>query len=114
MRLTVLGCSGSLPGPARAASGYLVEADDVRLVMDLGNGTLARLQTVMDPFDLTAALFSHLHPDHCADITALILVRRYHPQPPFDTRKRRLPVYAPVEAPTRFAAMHAPTEEERR
>jgi ribonuclease BN (tRNA processing enzyme) len=90
-----------------------VEADDTRLVLDLGNGTLARLQTVMDPFDLTGAVFSHLHPDHCADITALILIRRYHPHPPFDTTKKRLPVYAPGNAPTRFAAMHAPNEEER-
>jgi ribonuclease BN (tRNA processing enzyme) len=114
MRLTVLGCSGSLPGPARAASGYLVEADGVRLVMDLGNGTLARLQTVMDPFDLTGALFSHLHPDHCADVTALILIRRYHPRPPFDPTEHRLPVYAPGEAPARFAGLHAPNEEERR
>lgn len=67
----------------------------------------------MDPFDLTALLFSHLHPDHCADITALILIRRYHPHPPFDPKERRLPLYAPGEAPTRFAAMHAPNEEER-
>ena len=81
--------------------------------MDLGNGTLARLQTVRDPFDLTAALFSHLHPDHCADVTALILIRRFHPDPPFDPKERRLPVYAPAEAPTRFAGLHAPSEEER-
>jgi ribonuclease BN (tRNA processing enzyme) len=81
--------------------------------MDLGNGTLARLQTVRDPFDLTAALFSHLHPDHCADVTALILIRRFHPDPPFDPKERRLAVHAPAEAPTRFAGLHAPNEEER-
>ena len=113
MRLTVLGCSGSLPGPGSAASGYLVEADGVLLVMDLGNGTMSRLQNACDPFDMTAALFSHLHPDHCADVTALILIRRFFPNPPFDPRERRLPVYAPAEAPTRFAGLHAPSEEER-
>jgi ribonuclease BN (tRNA processing enzyme) len=90
-----------------------VEADDVRLVMDLGSGTLARLQLDCDPFDVNAILFSHLHPDHCADVAGLILIRRFHPQPPFDPRERRLPVYAPAEAPTRFAALHAPNEAER-
>jgi len=62
---------------------------------------------------MTAVFFSHLHPDHCADVTALILIRRYHPKPPFNTLERRLPIYAPAEGPTRFAAMHAPNEEER-
>ena len=113
MRLTVLGCSGSVPGPGTATSGYLIEAGDVRLVIDLGNGVLAQLQMVCDPFDMTALMLSHLHPDHCADVTALILIRRYHPNPPFDTQAQRLPVYAPSEAPTRFAASHAPSEAER-
>src|SRR2546421_5856364 len=113
VRLTVLGCSGSVPGPGTATSGYLVEADDVRLVMDFGSGTLARLYRACDPFDVSALLFSHLHPDHCADIAGMILIRRFHPKPPFNPFERRLPVYAPEEAPTRFAALHAPSEEER-
>lgn len=109
MLLTVLGCSGSVPGPNAAASGYLVEADGARLVVDLGNGTLAALQGAgRDPFDVDAMLFSHLHPDHCADFSALTVLRRYHPDPPYDATRRRLPVYAPTEAPTRFAAAYAP------
>ena len=114
VRLTVLGCSGSVPGPGTAASGYLVEAGDVRLVLDLGNGTFARLQEICDSFDVSALLFSHLHPDHCADFTALITMRRFFPNPPFDPIERRLAVYAPAEAPNRFAAMHAPSAEELR
>ena len=39
MRLTVLGCSGSGPGPTAPASGYLVTAGDTRLLLDLGNGS---------------------------------------------------------------------------
>jgi ribonuclease BN (tRNA processing enzyme) len=38
MRLTVVGCSGSIPGPDSAASCYLLEADGFRLVVDLGSG----------------------------------------------------------------------------
>jgi len=90
-----------------------VEAGDIRLVLDLGNGTLARLESICDSFDITALLFSHLHPDHCADFSGLITTRRYFPNPPFDPFERRLPVYAPAEAPSRFAALHAPSEEDR-
>jgi len=44
MRLTVVGCSGSMPGPHSPASCYLLEADGFRLVVDLGNGALGGLQ----------------------------------------------------------------------
>ncbi|GAA4870529.1 MBL fold metallo-hydrolase [Saccharopolyspora cebuensis] len=113
MKLTILGCSGSIPGPESPASGYLVESGGSRIVLDLGNGTLGALQRVADPFELDAVLFSHLHPDHCADFGALTVLRRYHPAPPYDTRQRRLPVFAPAEAPERFAALHATDEAER-
>ncbi len=111
MRLIVLGCSGSGPGPASPASGYLVEAGDAHVVLDLGNGTLGALQRHLDPWRLTAVAFSHLHPDHCADTSALYVHRRYHPRPPAD--RSRLPVFAPAEAPDRFAAAYAPDAAER-
>lgn len=108
MLLTVLGCSGSIPGPSSPASGYLIDAGGARLVLDLGNGTLGRLQSHADPFSLDALLLSHLHPDHCADFSALTVLRRYHPDPSADSRAAKLPVYAPQEAPTRLAAQYAP------
>jgi ribonuclease BN (tRNA processing enzyme) len=110
--LTVLGCSGSLPGPDAAASGYLVEAADARLAVDLGNGTLAALQACRDPFSLDALLFSHLHPDHCADFSALTVLRRYHPKPPADPRVHKLPVHGPSDAAARFAVAYAPNAAE--
>ena len=113
MRLIVLGCSGSGPGPDSPASGYLVEAGDARLVLDLGNGTFGALQRHLDPWDLDGVAFSHLHPDHCADFTSLVVQRRYHPRPPYDPAARPLPVYAPGEAPDRFAAAYAPSAAER-
>jgi ribonuclease BN (tRNA processing enzyme) len=112
VRLTVLGCSGSAPGPRSPSSGYLLEADGFTLCVELGNGTLAELQAQRDPFTLDALLFSHLHPDHCADFTALTVLRRWHPAPPVDPAVHRLPVYAPKEAPTRFAAAYAPDQAE--
>ena len=44
MRLTVLGCAGSFPGPESACSAYLVEADGFRLLLDFGSGSLSALQ----------------------------------------------------------------------
>jgi ribonuclease BN (tRNA processing enzyme) len=111
--LTVLGCSGSAPGPRTAASGYLLEADDFLLAIELGNGTLAELVAVRDPFSLDALLFSHLHPDHCADFSALTVTRRYQPSPARDPRTHRLPVYAPRDAPDRFADAYSPNAADR-
>lgn len=108
MLLTVLGCSGSIPGPSSPSSGYLVDAGDARLVLDLGNGTLGQLQVHTDPLTLDALLLSHLHPDHCADVSAMTVLRRFHPDAPVDPGVARLPIYAPVEAPTRLAAAFAP------
>lgn len=112
MRLIVLGCSGSGPGPDGPASGYLVRAGDAHIVLDLGNGTFGALQRHVDPWRLDAVAFSHLHSDHCADFSALVVHRRYHPFPPFDATGRRLPVLAPAEAPLRFARQYAPSEAE--
>jgi ribonuclease BN (tRNA processing enzyme) len=113
MELIVLGCSGSGPGPLSPAAGYLVRAGGGAVTLDMGNGTFGALQRHLDPFDLDAALFSHLHPDHCADFSSLVVSRRYHPRPPFDVARHRLPVHAPAEAPERFAAAYAASAEER-
>ena len=113
MKLTVLGCSGSGPGPDSPASGYLVRAGDTVVTLDLGNGTFGALQRHLDPFGLTAVLFSHLHPDHCADFSSLVVSRRYHPWPPYDVTEHKLAVHAPVEAPERFAHAYAPSAAER-
>jgi len=108
----VLGCTGSGPGPAGPASGYLVRAGGVHLTLDLGNGTFGALQRHLDPWRLDAVAFSHLHPDHCADFSALVVHRRHHPRPPFDPTARPLPVFAPPGAERRLAGQYAPSAAE--
>lgn len=112
MRLTILGCAGSVPGPNTNASGYLLEADGFVLGLELGNGTLSQLQSYRSPFDLDALVFSHLHPDHCADFGALTVLRRYHPHWPVG-RPARLPVYGPEDTEQRLVNLYAPNEPER-
>jgi ribonuclease BN (tRNA processing enzyme) len=72
MRLTIVGCSGSFPGPDSPASCYLVEAEHdgatFRLVLDLGSGALGHLQRYTDLESVDAVVLSHLHADHCLDI----------------------------------------------
>lgn len=109
MLLTVLGCSGSIPGPGAAASGYLLEAGGCTLVLEFGNGVLSRFQEERPLFSMDALVLSHLHPDHCVDVSSLYVARKYHPSPPSGP----LPVYAPAEAPSRFVAAYAPNAAER-
>jgi ribonuclease BN (tRNA processing enzyme) len=104
VRLTVVGCSGSLPGPDSPASCYLVEADDDqgrtwRVLLDLGNGAIGPLQRRLDPTTLDAVLLSHLHADHCLDLCGLYVMLRYGPA----RRPTRLPVWGPAGTAERLA-----------
>ena len=77
MKVTVLGCSGSLPGPGSPASGYLVEAEGYRMVLDLGHGAFGALQKYAKPSEIDTVVVSHLHADHCIDLTAYVVALRY-------------------------------------
>ena len=100
MRLTVVGCSGSFPGPRSAASCYLVEADGTRVLLDLGPGALGPLAEVTDIYGLDAVLLSHLHADHCLDLCGLFVARRYRPG---GAPGGRLAVYGPAGTADRLA-----------
>ncbi len=100
MELTIVGCAGSFPGPDSPASCYLIEAEGIRLLMDLGSGALGPLQRYCDLDRVDAVLLSHLHADHCLDLCGYSVARLYHPGGP----RPRLPVYAPAGAAERLAA----------
>jgi ribonuclease BN (tRNA processing enzyme) len=91
MRVTVVGCAGSFPGPDSPASCYLLEAEGFRLVIDLGNGALGVLQRYTELFCVDAICVSHLHPDHCVDLGAYWVARQYAPGGP----RPPIPVYGP-------------------
>ena len=83
LNLTVLGCSGSYPGPGQACSGYLVASGHTRIWLDAGSGTLANLQTHVGLGDLDAIVLSHEHPDHWSDVEGFAVASHYiHHLPP--------------------------------
>jgi ribonuclease BN (tRNA processing enzyme) len=82
MRLTVLGGWGGWPAPGGACSGYLLDHDGFRLLVDPGYAVVPRLLQVMSADDVDAVLVSHGHPDHCADINPLLRVRAMQDRPP--------------------------------
>ncbi|MGO9078896.1 MAG: MBL fold metallo-hydrolase [Streptosporangiaceae bacterium] len=99
MRVTVIGCAGSFPGPDSPASCYLVEAEGFRLVLDLGTGALGALQRAAGLAEIDAICLSHQHPDHCLDMCSYAVARRYHPAGPMP----RIPVYGPARTQERLA-----------
>jgi ribonuclease BN (tRNA processing enzyme) len=107
MKLTVLGCSGSLPGPDSPASGYLVESDGYRIVLDLGNGALGPLQQHVAPHEVDAVILSHLHADHCLDMTSFIVALRYGPAA-VGRDSGRIPVLGPAGTKDRIEAAYDP------
>jgi ribonuclease BN (tRNA processing enzyme) len=104
MRLTVLGCAGSFPGPEAACSAYLLEAEGFRLLIDFGSGSLSALQRYSDLNAIDAILLTHLHCDHMLDACQYIVVRRYDPAGP----RPPVPVYAPLGAAERISAAYSP------
>lgn len=113
MRLTVVGCSGSFPGPDSAASCYLLEADDPggrtwRVLLDLGSGALGPLQRHVALADVDEVWLSHLHADHCLDLCGMYVAIRHDPA---GGRPARLPVRGPAGTAARLARAYDLPEE---
>jgi len=110
VKLTIVGCSGSYPGPDSPASCYLVQAEGPdpadpggtrtwSILLDLGNGALGALHRYVDPLAVDAILLSHLHADHCIDITSYYVLRKYHPS----GSQPVIPIYGPRGTARRLA-----------
>jgi ribonuclease BN (tRNA processing enzyme) len=105
MRLTVLGCSGSMPGPTGPASSYLLEHEGYRLLLDLGSGAFGALQRHADPAAIDAVVLSHLHPDHFIDLCPYVIYRLHGPA----GRLPAIPVLGPAGTHDRLALAHDPS-----
>ncbi|GAA3580511.1 MBL fold metallo-hydrolase [Nonomuraea rosea] len=107
MKVTIVGCSGSYPGPDSPASCYLIESDGFRMLLDLGSGSLGALQRHIGLYDVDAICLTHLHADHCLDLCSYHVARTYGPAAPYPM----VPVYAPADAPRRLWAAYGMPEE---
>jgi ribonuclease BN (tRNA processing enzyme) len=90
LTLTVLGCSGSYPGPGGACSGYLLRDGATTVWLDAGSGTLANLQLHVPLDAVDAVVLSHQHPDHWSDLDGFFVARAYV------LGLSGIPVYAPT------------------
>ena len=87
MKLRVLGNTGPFPSAGGATSGFLLEEGNIKLILDMGSGTLANLLQVCKLEEITAVICSHLHGDHISDL----LVLRYA----LESKGMKLPLYIP-------------------
>ncbi|MDN7246755.1 MBL fold metallo-hydrolase [Planococcus shenhongbingii] len=71
MKITTIGIWGGYPNKNEATSSFLLEHEGFRCLVDCGSGVLAAVQNYTELRDLDAAVISHYHPDHIADIGVL-------------------------------------------
>ena len=76
IRFHILGAGGAIPTPTHNAAAYWVTVDGQSILLDPGPGALVRLvqagQAPRGVDDIDLVLFTHLHPDHCADLVPLL------------------------------------------
>ena len=80
IRLTILGKSPSWQDRDGACSGYQVEVDERRLLLECGNGVFGKLRRHGDYERIDDVLISHLHADHMLDLVPFAYVLTYGPR----------------------------------
>jgi ribonuclease BN (tRNA processing enzyme) len=85
VELRVLGKSPAWQDAGGACSGYLVEVEGTRVLLDCGSGVFGKLRSVVDYADVDAVVVSHLHADHILDLvpyaSGLTYAPRHQPVP---------------------------------
>ena len=100
LRLTVLGNASAAPHLDSPAAGFLVQWEDTRILLDVGQGVVRALQDVMNPFDLTGVVVGHMHADHYLDLAGL----RYL-YPWGEPAENPLPVHLPPKGTARLDSL---------
>ena len=76
--VTTLGTGTIALTPLRVRAGHLVEAGNVRLLMDCGSGVTQRLTELAIPWmEITHLAFTHFHIDHVGDLPSLIFAWKH-------------------------------------
>jgi len=96
INFNILGAGGAVPTATHSPAAYWVVVDQQALLLDPGPGALVRLlksglaPRAVDDIDLI--LLSHLHPDHSADLIALLFAAHS----PICRSEKPLRVFGPV------------------
>jgi ribonuclease BN (tRNA processing enzyme) len=83
VRFTTLGTGTISLAPERSCAGYLLEAPELRLLIDCGSGVTRRLAELgVDWPNITHVALTHFHIDHHGDLPTLIFAWKYGFLPP--------------------------------
>jgi len=78
MRLVTIGTGTVSLTPGRGCASHMIEAGDVRLLMDCGSGAAHRMAGCgLDWWGITHLALTHFHADHVGDIPTLIFAWKY-------------------------------------
>lgn len=82
MELIILGSGTGVPSLRRGSPAALLKEGDQSILLDSGSGTLVRmLRAGVTYKDVDAVLYTHIHPDHVADLVSLIFACKYQEDP---------------------------------
>jgi ribonuclease BN (tRNA processing enzyme) len=82
MELIILGSGTGVPSLRRGSPAALIKEGDQSILLDGGSGTLGRmLRAGVTYKEVDAVLYSHIHPDHTADLVPLIFACKYQEDP---------------------------------
>lgn len=88
LRITILGSGTCVPSLTRSACSVLLHHRGGKWLFDCGPGTIRRLlEAGTTIFEISHLCFSHLHPDHTADLVPLLFATKYP-----DRGKRKFPL----------------------
>lgn len=96
MKISIIGHWGGFPQVGEATSGYLIEHNGFKLLLECGSGVVSSLQKLTDLGDINAVLISHYHYDHFCDIGPMQYARLIKTQ--LGQVNKTLPVYAPKDS----------------
>ena len=78
MRFTTLGTGTISLSDARSCAAYLLEAGELRLLIDCGSGTTRRLAELGSQWrSITHVALTHFHIDHHGDLPSLVFAWKY-------------------------------------